>query len=644
MKFIKQVFIIVLFCFNCCTQQSVYAQQLSYAASIAETAMRVLWRDNGESTPTPNKWTYDQAVVLLGIEGLWHRTGDAKYYRYMQESMDRFIEEDGTIQTYKFNDFNIDNIACGRILLALYKVSGKQKYFKAAQTLRNQLKEHPRTKQGSFWHKKIYPNQVWLDGLYMAQPFYAEWALTFNEGEKSFNDIANQLLWIEEQTRDPNSGLMYHAWDASKEMFWANKENGLAPNVWARAMGWYGTALVDVLEYFPENHAKRKALESLLKRYADAISKAQDTNTYLWWNVMNMPYPGKKGNYFESSSAAQFVYTLAKGVRLGILSDQYRSVAQNGFDGIIRRFVSRDKDGQYNYDSTVTVSGLGGKTKRDGSFEYYISEKVITNDAKGIGAFIQAANEIEIIADLSKGQGKRIVLDAYYNNEKDTDILGNKRSVHYKFDERSNGGFQFWGKMFTNYGAHINTLNTKPTAKQLKGAHAFIIVDPDIEKENPDAQFMAEKEARVIQQWVKSGGTLIMLLNDTGNCDINHFNVLARKFGFEFNNDSRNHVEGKQFEQGALYINEGNPVFKTTNKIYLKEISTIKINNPDKVSINYADKNDVIIATAQYGKGRVLAVGDPWIYNEYVDGRKLPPDFENFSAMKDLTLWILEDK
>ena len=472
------------------------AQQASIAARMAETAMKHLWKDSTEAAPHPAKWTYDQSVVLLGIQGLWYRGGDARYFDYMQASMDRFVKEDGTIETYKGEDFNIDNIACGRILLALHQVTGKVKYFKAANTLRNQLHNHPRIAEGSFWHKKIYPNQVWLDGLYMGQPFYAEWAAAAGEGDSTWNDIARQFLLIEQHTRDAQTGLMRHAWDASHEMAWADKTTGLAPNVWARAMGWYGAALVDVLEVFPTRHPMQKDLVALLGRYATAISKAQDAGSGLWWDVMNAPYPGKGRNYFEASASCLFVYALAKGVRLGCLPASALKTAQKGYAGILKQFVVTGSDGLTHLDGTVSVSGLGGKPFRDGSFDYYISEKVVRDDPKGMGAFIQAANEMEIQPGLAAGKGKTVLLDSYFNNEHDKDAFSGNRSWHYKWEERDNGGFQFWKKILEQQGAATATTYSLPTAASLKGMKAYIIADPDIPKENKDARFMDEAAAK----------------------------------------------------------------------------------------------------------------------------------------------------
>ncbi len=614
--------------------------QGSDAARLAETAMNTLWQDSLRKGPAPRKWTYDQSVVLLGIEGLWYRTADPKYFNYMQRCMDRFVNEDGQIDTYKQEDYNIDNVACGRILLALYKVTGNKRYYKAAATLREQLESHPRTKSGSFWHKKIYPHQVWLDGLYMAQPFYAEWAKTYGPAS-AFDDIAGQFLRIAQTTRDAKTGLMRHGWDESRSIAWADSATGLSPNVWARAMGWYGAALVDALDYFPEDHPKRNELIGVLGRFAAAIRTAQDGRSGLWWDVMNAPYPGRKPNYFEASAASQFVYTLAKGVRLGYIDASFRKTALKGFEGIRKEFLHTDVAGALHLDGTVSVSGLGGKPFRDGSFEYYMKEKVIRNDAKGVGAFIQAANEIETIDDQKLGAGKTVILDSYFNDEHDKDIQGNIRSGHYKWDERSNGGFQFWDRMLTRYGAKTKTLYKAPDAASLKGAAGYIIVDPDISKENPDAKFMDEASASAIADWVKAGGRLILLLNDSGNCDLTHINLLTRKFGFSFRSDSRNHVEGRKFEQGALQLTEKTPVFSTARKVYLKEISTIDVADKAGVKTVFEDKGDKLMVEAAYGKGKVFAVGDPWIYNEYVDGRKLPADFENFKAMDDLSRWLL---
>jgi len=612
--------------------------QHSYAEKMAVTAMR-LWADTltpGEGRPF-TKWSYDQAVILKGIEGLWLKTADKKYFAYMQKCMDFFVDDKGVIKTYKQEDYNIDNVLGGRILLTLYRVTGKEKYYKAAATLREQLTKHPRTNEGGFWHKKIYPYQMWLDGLYMGQPFYAEWATFFNESTTSYNDIVNQFVWMENHAREPITGLLYHGWDESKQQQWANKTTGTSPNFWARAMGWYGMALVDVLEQIPASFERRKELVKILERFTTAIRKVQDKKTGLWYDVLDKPT--LKPNYLEASASCMLTYTIAKGVRLGDLKKESLSIAQTAYNGILQQFIETDANGFTNLKGTVGVSGLGGKPYRDGSFEYYMSEKVVINDPKGVGAFIQAANEVEAINQLQVGKGKTILLDHYYNAETQKDITGVEKPFHYVWEERDNNGFSLLGDVCKSYGLKLNTLYTAPTFDNLKNASIYCIVDADVPKENPNPNYMTEADATVIFNWVKAGGVLLLLHNDKGNAEFDKFNMLSKKFGITFNENSRNKVAGTQFEMGALQIPNGHSIFKTARKVYLKEISTLSITESAK-SV-FTDKGDTIMAMSKVGKGIVFAVGDPWLYNEYVDGRKLPADFENFAAANDLIKWLI---
>jgi len=365
------------------------AQSKPISEQAAATAMTALWRESGY----PAKWTYDHGLVLKGIERVWINTGDKQYFDFIKRSMDHFVADDGSIRTYSQDEYNIDNILPGRNLLFLYKATREEKYKKAAALLREQLKTHPRTSEGGFWHKKIYPSQMWLDGLYMGEPFYAEYAVTFNE-PAAFDDIAKQFILMERHSRDDKTGLLYHGWDESKQQRWANPQTGRSPNFWGRAMGWYAMALVDTLDYFPEKHKQRAELVAILNRLAQAVARYQEPRSGLWYQVLDKGTA--KENYLESSAACMFVYALAKGVRDGHLPDSYMQVARNGYSGILREFVKTDAHGQLNLEGTVNVGGLGGNPYRDGSYEYYLSEKVVTNDPKGIGALLLAAAEMEI--------------------------------------------------------------------------------------------------------------------------------------------------------------------------------------------------------------------------------------------------------
>jgi len=617
--------------------QHAVAQKIPYSQQMAQTAMNI-WKDSfalpGDNTA---KWRYDQGVILKGFEGIWNKTGDPAYFNYIQKSMDFYVGNDGTIKGYKPTEYNIDHVNNGKLLLLLYRVTGKEKYWKAATSLRDQLRTHPRTSQGGFWHKNIYPSQMWLDGLYMGEPFYAEYAFLAHE-DTAFNDIIKQFILMERNSRDYKTGLLYHGWDESKKQKWANKETGTSPNFWGRAMGWYAMALVDVLDYIPADHPQRRELIAILNRLSTAVLKVQDKKNGLWYQVSDKG--SQKGNYVEASASSMFVYALAKGVRKGYLSSTVSKQVKKAYDGIIKEFIETDPNGQLNLKGTVQVSGLGGTPYRDGSFEYYISEPVIANEPKGIGAFLLAANEMEMLPTQSVGKGKTVLVDNYFNSETKKDITGQMSSWHYTWSDYSNGGFSSIGKIFEQHGAKTATLSEAPTAHNLSNASLYIIVDPDTDKESLKPNYMQPQHAEEIYNWVKAGGVLAIFLNDSINAEFKYFNQLPQKFGMTFNQDARNLVKNDQYEQGALTFPPNHSIFKATKKIFVKDLSTLNVGKPAKVVLTKG--GDHIIAVAKVGKGTVFAIGDPWLYNEYLDGRKLPLEYENFKAANDLVKWLLK--
>ena len=607
--------------------------QTKWSEQLAKTAMTI-WKDSFSVKPgQPARWSYDQGVILKGIEGIWNATGNGDYFRYIQRQMDYFVQDDGTIKGYKPDEYNIDHVNNGKLLLLLYRVTNKEKYKKAADLLRNQLRSHPRTSEGGFWHKKVYPSQMWLDGLYMGEPFYAEYAKLFHE-DTAFNDITRQFVLMERHARDAKTGLLYHGWDESKQQRWADKNTGLSPNVWGRAMGWYGMAMVDALDHFPDNHPGKDSIIKILNRFAKAVVAYQDAKTGLWYDIINKQTTPK--NYREASASCMLVYTLAKGVRKGYLPAQYLQNARKGYDGILKEFIETDASGQTNLKGTVAVSGLGGNPYRDGSFDYYMSEPVIVNDPKGMGAFINCAVEMEMP---SANKKVSVYLDNFFNNEWRKDATGTMVRYHYTWDDKANSGFAILGDVFNRNGAKTYSLESAPDAANLKNASIYIIVDPDTKKETENPNFVQPQHINAIADWVKAGGVLVLMGNDINNTEFEHFNQLAAKFGLHFNEDNYHQVQGDQYEQGAFTIPANHSIFKTAKKIYVKELATLKVSKPTDAVFKDGDK--VIMAVVKYGKGTVFAIGDPWLYNEYVDGRKLPAEFDNYEAAADLVKWLI---
>lgn len=276
-----------------------------------------------------------------------------------------------------------------------FKETGEEKYRKAAELLRSQLEKHPRTKEGGFWHKKIYPHQMWLDGLYMGTPFYAEYGQIFQE-TAAFDDVANQLILMDRHSRDPKSGLHYHGWDERREQRWADKQTGCSPSFWCRAEGWYAMALVDVLDFLPGDHPKREQILGILDDLIKALILVQDKTTNTWNEVLDREL--EEGNYSESSSSAMFTYTIAKAVRMGYVHPSLIESAERAFEGLVNTFVKEDSNNLLTYLDTVYTAGLGclgDNPYRDGTFEYYVSCPVEHNNLIGIGAFILASVEIE---------------------------------------------------------------------------------------------------------------------------------------------------------------------------------------------------------------------------------------------------------
>ena len=378
-------------CFIACTAPQ-KAETEKWSERMARSEMKRFpepWMIEKAKVP---RWGYTHGLVVKSMLEEWKHTGDSTYYEYAKIYADSLIDTDGHIKTMKYLSFNIDNVNGGKILFDLYAQSGDERYKIAMDTLRKQMAEQPRTSEGGFWHKLRYPHQMWLDGIYMGAPFYAEYAFR-NNLPQDYADVINQFITCARHTYDPKNGLYRHACDVSRTERWADPVTGQSKHTWGRAMGWYAMALVDALEFIPLHEAGRDSLLDILNNVAVQVKKLQDPKTGGWYQVMDRS--GDKGNYVESSCSAMFIYSLFKAVRLGYIDKSYLDVALKGYKGFLDNFIEVDKNGLVTITKACAVAGLGGKVYRSGDYDYYINETIRNNDPKAVGPFIMASLEYE---------------------------------------------------------------------------------------------------------------------------------------------------------------------------------------------------------------------------------------------------------
>ncbi len=339
-------------------------------------------------------WNYIDGCMIKAIMEMYSITGEKRFLEFADNFVDAKVSDDGSIVGYDPAELNIDNVNAGKTLFELYDITGKEKYRKAMDLIYSQIENMPRTAEGNFWHKKIYPNQVWLDGMYMGQPFYAEYDTRFLN-MKHYDDIHRQFSNVIRIMRNPLNGLYYHAYDSSREAFWCDKVTGLSQNIWLRAIGWYSMALLDTYEIVAKEAVELKStLLDAFKNLMDSMIAYQHENG-MWYQVVN--FGGMDRNYLETSGSSIMAYALLKGVRLGLLTEKYRKFGEKAFDGITRERLNIDENGELHMDGICLVAGLGGNTRRPGTYDYYMSEPVVKDDAKGVGPYLLAYTEIRRI-------------------------------------------------------------------------------------------------------------------------------------------------------------------------------------------------------------------------------------------------------
>lgn len=340
---------------------------------------------------TTPKWNYSAGLELYSFLQTAEKYGDKEMFKYVYSYVDTMVHIDGSIYNYKPEEYNIDHVNAGKLLFSIYDITHEARFDKASNLLRSQMLTHPRTTEGGWWHKKVYPHQMWLDGLYMGAPFVAEYGK--RNGEDVYEDVVKQFLIVGKHTYDDSTHLYRHAWDEAKEQFWADPTTGCSQHAWGRANGWFMMAMVDVLAIVPEGTVGRDSLLNMFRGLSETLLDYRDEKTGMWYQVLDSPK--REGNFVESSCSAMFTYAYLKGSRLGLLDSKFDNIGRETFDKFVSRFVKTNEDGTISVTDCCAVAGLGGKNKRDGSFDYYIHEPIRDNDPKTIGPFVLSCLELD---------------------------------------------------------------------------------------------------------------------------------------------------------------------------------------------------------------------------------------------------------
>lgn len=339
------------------------------------------------------KWDYCHGLELQAMLDVYDTYGDESIFNYALAYADTMVQDNGSILTYKPEEYNIDRLNPGKYLFRIYDQTKEVKYKKALDLLRSQLDTHPRNEDGGFWHKKVYPNQMWLDGVYMGSPFYAEYAHR-NSRPQDYPDVVSQFLLAAKHTYDPQTKLYRHATDIHRKQRWADPTTGQSAHSWGRAMGWYAMALVDALDFIPKHEAGRDSMLVILNNIAEQVKRIQDEKTGLWYQVLDRS--GDEGNYLEATCSTMFIYTLFKAVRMEYVDKSYLDVAIKGYQGLLDNLIKVDSNGVVSISNCCAVAGLGGDPNyRSGTYEYYLSEPIRDNDPKAVGPFMMASLEYE---------------------------------------------------------------------------------------------------------------------------------------------------------------------------------------------------------------------------------------------------------
>lgn len=576
---------------------------------------------------------HSSAVLLHGVEHSWLSSGFGKWFEYLKNTLDSWINEKGDfLFNSTFTSFN-SNYPIGSMFLTAYRVTGRDKYKKAADQIYAQLNSLTKLEDSFYFTSRQVHYQLGLEGLYFTQPFKAEYAMLFHR-DSVYADVAHQFIHTDSFLRAQREEYFYYGTKSSKKFSHLNIRKDYDYQESFFRFNFFGMAIVDVLDFIPDSFSKKGELVNILNLFASSVFK--------YYQYQNSPLLESKKIFdstlprYDNLAYQLSIYTLGKSLRMGYLSNV------NTRDAIRYIAMSKQKIKENNLFDISSINAIpSNKELKSNDFISYKNESIFKKHSNvlqlGIGMI--CAHEYGLQYQNSIGKRKQILLDAYFNNEWKNDATGRQIRWHYTWDDRSNGGFYFLGNIFKNNGATISTLPFAPSFKNLSQASIYIIVDPDTDKETSNPNYMQSTYVDGIKKWVKNGGVLVMLTNDIGNCELDKFNQLSSSFGILFNMDKQNIVIQDQFEQGEVLISTGNDIFKHTKKIFIKELSSITVKHPAK-SVVQKD-GYTLVATAKFGKGWVFALGDPWLYNEYLDGRKLPSEYQNYLAAEELVQWLL---
>ena len=592
-----------------------YAQSTPWSERVANAIIRLNPVNETEARPV-NAWDDETGLQLEGLDAVWYNTANGDYFRYGKGKVDEYLRVNEPRDSDNQTTSALGDALLGRQLLLLYRVTLDAKYYKAAAGIRETIASAcDISSAGRSQSRSEVPC--------MAQPFLAEYASVFREPQ-DFAGITQSFRRWNEMAYPPAEGKETAAADSR------------ALAIARRAM-----ALVDSLSYYPQEDPGRPELIAMLNRIASEAVRHQDSETGLFDELPR----STTSNHHPASPTAEclLVYALAKGARLGYLPERRSSHAQLAWQGVLKHFVQQDPSGAITMTEGAVNSARNRSPAEDKGSAPPAALKDPNKEGVGLGALLLAAAEVDNAPTAAIARGERVMLDAWYNSQQRKNAAGQSESFHYKWSDLSDSGYSLFGHIFQSFGAVTETLYSAPTKISLAKARFYIIVSPDIPIKNPDPHYMTDHDVEEIAAWVKSGGVLVLMENDPPNADIAHLNLLADRFGIHFDDVLHHHIIGEQVEDGRIPVATEGKLFHHPHTLYMKDTCAISLSGPALALLR--DRGDVVMATAKYGRGTVFAAVDPWLYNEYTDGRKNPSiynQFDNFSGGKELVQWLVQ--